>query len=103
MTLAVPVVSSDECRRHEPLSEIWVGVTTRGTELPERMDVIRAATLRAGAPQVAAEAHDDRILRAVHDDDLLGYLSTVWERWVAAGFLDDPGQPRVVPYLFPVA
>jgi acetoin utilization deacetylase AcuC-like enzyme len=102
MALRIPVVSSDDCRRHDPQAEIWVGVRTPGTEVPERIDVIRAATIAAGAPQVAAEPHDDRLLRRVHDTSLLEHLATVWDRWVAAGFPDDPGQSRVVPYVFPV-
>ena len=33
MTVRVPVVSSDECLRHQPDAEIWLGVRTAGTEL----------------------------------------------------------------------
>jgi acetoin utilization deacetylase AcuC-like enzyme len=102
-SLRIPVVSSDECLRHEPDAEIWVGVRTPGTELPERMTAIRAATEAAGFEQVAAEGHDDRLLQRVHSAELLDYLATAWERWVAAGFPDDPGQNRVVPYVFPTA
>jgi acetoin utilization deacetylase AcuC-like enzyme len=101
MTLRIPVVSSDECLRHEPDAEIWIGVRTTGTELPERMTAIRAATVAAGAEQVVAPAHDDRLLSKVHSAELLDYLATAWDRWVAAGFPDDPGQNRVVPYIFP--
>jgi acetoin utilization deacetylase AcuC-like enzyme len=101
MTLRVPVVSSDECLRHEPDAEIWLGVRTPGTEVPARVEVIRAATLAAGAEQIAAQPHDDRLLRRVHSAELLAYLAGAWDGWVAAGFPDDPGQNRVVPYVFP--
>jgi acetoin utilization deacetylase AcuC-like enzyme len=100
MTRPIPVVSSDDCLRHDPDAEIWMGVRTPGTELPERMSVIRAATVAAGHEQVTARPHDDRLLRRVHGTDLLDYLETAWDEWVAAGFPDEPGQNRVVPYVF---
>jgi acetoin utilization deacetylase AcuC-like enzyme len=101
MTMRVPVVSSDECLRHEPDAEIWVGVRTVGTEVPARVEVVRSATMRAGAEQVPAQPCDDDLLARVHSPELLGYLAGAWERWVAAGFPDYPGQNRVVPYVFP--
>jgi acetoin utilization deacetylase AcuC-like enzyme len=100
MTLRIPVVSSEDCRRHDPAAEIWIGMRTPGTEVAERVDVIRAATLAAGAPQLLADPHDDRLLRRVHDGALLNYLATAWDSWTAAGFPSDPGQDRVVPYVF---
>ena len=65
--------------------------------------VIRAATAAAGAEQIAAKPYDDRLLRLVHGPELLDYLATAWDGWVAAGFPDEPGQNRVVPYIFPLA
>jgi len=35
VTLAMPAVWSDRCLLHEPAGEIWVGVRTKGTEIPE--------------------------------------------------------------------
>jgi acetoin utilization deacetylase AcuC-like enzyme len=102
MTLGIAVVSSEDCRRHDPAAEIWMGLRTPGTEVAERIDVIRAATVAAGAPQLPAERHGDTLLRRVHDGALLDYLATAWDRWIAAGFPDDPGQDRVVPYVFPL-
>ena len=40
--LAMPVVWSDRHRLHDPGGEVWVGVHTPGTELPERAERIRA-------------------------------------------------------------
>jgi acetoin utilization deacetylase AcuC-like enzyme len=100
MTLQVPVVSSEQCRRHEPDAEIWVGVRTPGTELAARIDAVLAAVAAAGGSVIDAVPHDDRLLRRVHGDGLLGYLASAWDRWAAAGFPDDPGQNRVVPYVF---
>lgn len=98
MTPAMPVVWSDDCRLHTPAGEIWVGVHTPGTETAARLDSIRAAL--AGAAFVEAQPHDDAALLAVHDARLVDYLRTAWAEWEAAGLPDDPGAPRVVPYVF---
>jgi acetoin utilization deacetylase AcuC-like enzyme len=95
----MPVVWSDLHRLHEPGGEIWVGVRTAGTELPERAERIRAALSEAGARFVDAESHEDDRLLAVHDRALLQYLAGAWDEWQAAGLPLDPGQNRVVPYI----
>ena len=102
MVLGVPVVSSDDCRLHEPGAEIWVGVRTPGTEVPARVDAIRVATAAAGAPQLVAEPHDDTGLAAVHSPELVHYLRNAWQGWESSGLLEDPGQDRVVPYFVPM-
>lgn len=101
--ISMPVVWSDRYADHRPGGEVWVGVRTPGTELPERAERIRAALEAAGAPIVAAEPHPDGDLLAVHDPALLDHLEHAWERWEAAGLTADPGQDRVVPYIFPTA
>ena len=100
MTLTMPVVWSDRHRLHEPGGEIWVGVRTPGTEVPERAERIRAAVEAAGAPIVEAATHEDDVT-ALHDGALLDYLAHAWDEWQLAGLPDDPGQDRVVPYIFP--
>jgi acetoin utilization deacetylase AcuC-like enzyme len=100
MSLALPIVWSDRHRRHDPGGEVWIGVRTPGTEVPQRADAIRAHLEAHGAPLVEAEPHDDGDLRAVHDRALLEYLADAWARWEAAGLPTDPGQDRVVPYVF---
>lgn len=102
MSLSIPVVWSDACLQHDPGGEIWVGVRTRGTELPERAERIRTALTAAGAPLAVAERHADACLAAVHDPGLLAFLEGAWDAWEAAGLVDDPGQDRVVPYVFPL-
>ncbi len=101
MTLATPAVWSDRNRLHQPGGEIWVGVRTPGTEVPARADRIREALEAAGVRFVEAEPHPRDDLLAVHDRELLDYLSRAWEEWRASGLPEDPGQDRVVPYLFP--
>jgi acetoin utilization deacetylase AcuC-like enzyme len=100
MALAMPVVWSDRHRLHDPGGEVWVGVRIPGTELPARADAIRATLSEGGARFVEAEPHDDGALLAVHDAALVEYLSGAWREWEAAGLTRDPGQDRVVPYVF---
>jgi acetoin utilization deacetylase AcuC-like enzyme len=101
VSLALPVVWSDLHRLHEPGGEIWVGVHTAGTELPARADAIRAELAAAGARFLDAEPQPGDALDAVHDPELMRYLARAYEDWEAAGLPGDPGQDRVVPYLFP--
>jgi hypothetical protein len=95
------VVWSDRHRLHEPGGEIWVGVRTAGTEIHARAEAIRSVFEDAGARFVPAEPHADEHLLAVHDETLDEFLRSAWADWVAAGLPDDPGQDRVVPYVFP--
>jgi acetoin utilization deacetylase AcuC-like enzyme len=93
----MPVVWSDRCLLHEPEAEIWVGVRTPATEVPARITAIRD-TLDARV--VDADPHPDEALLQVHDPELPGYLASAWDEWEAAGLPKDPGQSRVVPYVF---
>jgi acetoin utilization deacetylase AcuC-like enzyme len=102
MALSTTVVWSDDVLLHVPSAEIWVGVRTPGTELPERARLIRRACAEAGAPEIAAVAHGDEILLALHDPELLHHLETVYDEWIASGIPDEVGQDRVVPYVFPL-
>jgi acetoin utilization deacetylase AcuC-like enzyme len=97
--LSMPVVSADACRLHEPGGEVYVGVRTAGTESPRRLEGIRDAL--TGASFVEALPHDDRLLLEVHDASLVRFLAAAWDDWAASGLTRDPGQDRVVPYVFP--
>jgi acetoin utilization deacetylase AcuC-like enzyme len=94
----MPVVWSDRCLLHDPGREIWVGLPTEATEVPARMDRILDTLARPDL--ITAEPHDDEILKSIHDVGLLRYLESAWDEWQAAGLPDDPGQTRVVPYIF---
>jgi acetoin utilization deacetylase AcuC-like enzyme len=89
----MPVVRSDRCLLHEPLAEIWVGVSTPAAETPARMRAILDAL---DARLVEAEPHQDESLLDVHDGELLAYLASAWEEWHGA----DLPQEQVVPYVF---
>lgn len=94
--LSFPFVWSDDCLRHEPVAEVWVGVRTTATEVPARALKIREALAEAGAREIAAVAHDDSALLAVHDAALVEFLRTAWDEWSTAALPSD----RVVPYVF---
>jgi acetoin utilization deacetylase AcuC-like enzyme len=96
----IPYVWSDRHRAHEPGGEVWVGVRTPGTELPERAGRIRAALAAAGLREVPAALHPDAVALALHAPELVGWLRRAWADWAASGLPEDPGQDRVVPYLF---
>src|SRR5262252_4033429 len=92
----LPFVWSDDCLRHEPEAEVWVGVRTPATELPARALEIREALVSAGAREISSVTHDDSALLAVHDPALVEFLRTAWDTWAAASLPSD----RVVPYVF---
>ena len=60
--------------------------------------------LAAGGRLVAgAAARRRRAARASTTARCCDHLRTIYDDWVAAGFPVDPGQDRVVPYVFPTA
>ena len=95
-----PVVWSDDVLRHEPRTEVWVGVPTPGTEVPDRARVLLEAVTAAGARVVPSSSYDDEVLRRVHDPAMLDHLRTVADDWAAGEYESQVGQDRVVPYVF---
>ena len=99
----LPVIWHQDCLRHEPDGEVWLGVWEKGTEVPERATVLRSAVQAAGASVLDAQPHGIGALVAVHDAELIAHLTTVWHRWEAGGYPAEHGRARVVPYVFPTA
>ncbi|HEX9031934.1 MAG TPA: histone deacetylase family protein [Streptosporangiaceae bacterium] len=97
----LPVVWSDECLRHEPAGEVWLGVWEAGTEVPERATVLLEALTGAGGMVTRAQPHDDEALLRVHDAGLVEHLATIWRQWEDGGYVREHGRTRVVPYVFP--
>ncbi len=99
MTFSTPVVWSPVTRRHEPKHEVWVGVQTVGSEVPDRVDAILGAM--GEREPFAAHPYDDALLERVHDRDFLAYLRRAHATWMEGPYADVVGQDRVVPYFFP--
>jgi acetoin utilization deacetylase AcuC-like enzyme len=95
----ITTVTDDATLAHDPGAEIWVGVPIAGTETQERVTVIRGAL--ADRPMMNPTPHPTADLAAVHDPEMISYLETAWVRWSESGYPVDPGQSKVVPYVFP--
>jgi acetoin utilization deacetylase AcuC-like enzyme len=101
--LRIPVIWNEDCLLHWPDGEVWLGVWETGTEVPQRAEVLLAATRAAGAEVLPAQPHDDAALESVHDPALVAHLATIWRDWEAGGYVAEYGRRRVVPYVFPTA
>ena len=75
MTLRIPWSAATSACRHEPDAEIWVGVRTPGTELPERVDGGARARPSRPAPTRWSPSRTTTGCSRVHSDALLGYLA----------------------------
>src|SRR5215469_7501869 len=101
--LGMPVVWDADCLLHRPAGEVWLGERIEGTEVPERTTVILRKLTDAGVRVVPVTTHDEAALLAVHDQELVEHLATVWADWEASGLPAEFGRDRVVPYVFPTA
>jgi acetoin utilization deacetylase AcuC-like enzyme len=101
--LQIPVVWTEECLRHEPGGEVWLGVRDPGTELPARAQAILQTLRDAGARILPVTRHGVKALHTVHDPAFVQHLASVWADWEAGGYPADFGRDRVVPYVFPTA
>ena len=101
MRIEMPVVAAKDDREHQPEGEVWVGIRIEGTESRRRPEVIRDAVIEAGCEIREPDPHPDSKISAVHDPGLLAWLGSAHQEWLAAGLDENPGQDRVVPYIFP--
>ena len=99
LSVSIPVVWSADTLLHDPRHEVWVGVSTVGTEVASRVSAILAAV--EGRPLVDAAKSDGSVVGRIHDADFLDYLEHAAEDWLAGPYVDLVGQDRVVPYFFP--
>jgi acetoin utilization deacetylase AcuC-like enzyme len=100
---SLPVVWSDTCLLHVPEREVWVGVSTEGTEVPERVIAIRDALVGAGHDLVSARRHGTEPMLRVHERGLVRHLESAYAEWLQGDYVALAGQDRVVPYVFPTA
>ena len=97
----MPVVWSDRHRSHDPGGEVWVGVRMPGTELPARAERIRERLEASGARIVHAGRSPTSASRACTTPTLVELPRERLGRLGGGRAAEDPGQDRVVPYLFP--
>ncbi len=96
-------VDAPATRLHKPAGEIWVGVRIAGTEVAERADVIAEALVEDGHQPTVARSVSAAELETVHDPALVDFLRRAWHDWQESPYPSEPGQDRVVPYVFPLA
>ena len=65
VSLPVPVIWSDDCLRHEPAGEVWLGLWETGTEVPQRATVLLDALTAAGVAGTDAVPHGDDALNGI--------------------------------------
>ena len=91
-----PFVWSDDCLRHEPQAEVWVGVRTPATEVPARASAIRGrCSMQARRRSRPSRTTTPRCSRCTTRRSS-SILRTAWDEWSAASLPSD----RVVPYVF---
>ena len=99
--MSLTAVWSEGYLAHDANWLVWVGVRLPGDEEADRALIIKDALEQAGVPIVQAVAHDRSNIEAVHDPGMVDYLETAHQLWVEAGYPEEPGVDRVVPYVFP--
>ncbi|GIU91661.1 MAG: acetylpolyamine amidohydrolase [Acidimicrobiia bacterium] len=99
--MSLVAVWTAEHRLHDPDGEVWLGVRVPGSEVPERGEVLRRALEEAGVEVHEPTPHGRESILAVHDQGMVSYLEDAYRGWVEAGYTENPGQNRVVPYVFP--
>ena len=99
--MSLTAVWSDGYLAHDANWLVWVGVRLPGDEEADRAMTLKDALEQAGVPIVEAVEHDRRHIDAVHDPGMVDYLESAYDLWIEAGYPEEPGVDRVVPYVFP--
>ena len=98
--MILTAIWSQDCLAHDPDREVWIGIPIEGDETPPRGNAMKGAIDAAGLTVTVPEQHPDGPILAVHDSGMLAYLKTAYADWLAAGYLEEHGQDRVVAYAF---
>lgn len=101
--IAMPTVWTDRHRLHAANDGYWLGIHVPGDEEANRGDSLREQLVAAGSQIVDAPDLGLAPLLAVHDERFVDCLRRAYPEWVAAGHVQKPGQPLVVPYIFATA
>jgi acetoin utilization deacetylase AcuC-like enzyme len=98
--MSLVAVWSDDYLTHDAGWLVWGGLQLPNDEGPGRAEILRDELERAGVETVAAEEHGREPIERVHLPAMLDYMETAHQRWIEAGYGEDPGSDLVVPYAF---
>jgi acetoin utilization deacetylase AcuC-like enzyme len=99
--MALTAIWTPDHRLHQPRNEVWIGIPIEGDEVPERGDIFRDTLVAMGVTPLRDIDHGTAPITAVHDSGMVAYLETAFDEWLAAGYVRDHGQDRIVSYVFP--
>jgi acetoin utilization deacetylase AcuC-like enzyme len=99
--MSLVAVWSDGYLAHDANWLVWAGMRFPGDEEAERAQILRSALEQAGVEMVPAQEHGRAPIEAVHLPAMVDYLETAYKGWVEAGYPEEHGADRVVPYAFP--
>ena len=99
--MSLVAVWSDGYLAHDARWLVWAGMRLDGDEEAERAEILRAELERAGVEMLPAQEHGREPIEAVHRSEMIDYLEDAYQGWVDAGYTEEPGSDRVVPYAFP--
>lgn len=91
------VFHSEKTKSRNAATELSGGVLVTPFECPQRVDmVLQSLRERDIGPIDSPQPHGMDPVRAIHDAAYLDFLSSVWDRWTAAG-LDGEVMPSIWP------
>lgn len=99
--MSLLAVWSDDYLAHDANWLVWAGIRFPGDEEAVRAEVLHDELERAGVEMMATQDHGRGPIEAVHVPEMVDYLETAYQGWVDAGYPEDHGADRVVPYAFP--
>ena len=99
--MSLVAVWSDGYLAHDAKWLVWAGMRLDGDEEADRAEILRAGLEQAGVELLPAEEHGRGPIEAIHEAGMIDYLEHAYEGWIDAGYTEEPGSDRVVPYAFP--
>ena len=99
--MSLVAVWSDGYLAHDAKWLVWAGMRLDGDEEADRAEILRAGLEQAGVELLPAEEHGRGAIEAIHETGMIDYLEHAYEGWIDAGYTEEPGSDRVVPYAFP--
>ncbi len=99
--MSLVAVWSDGYLAHDAKWLVWAGMRLDGDEEADRAEILRGELQGAGVEMLPAAEHGRGPIEAIHESGMIDYLENAYEGWIEAGYTEEPGSDRVVPYAFP--